>query len=122
MSETILIKERNNCLRKILWKNTLNLLSLLNTKIHSLKPSQFIRKKDLTFDQMAKIWIMGLTALLVFFSWAVSICDSLQDSVLEDDNNGSFFTVSSFRYPKSQVRPYDTRYIRGTVHQFPFRS
>ncbi|RID61390.1 hypothetical protein BRARA_E00544 [Brassica rapa] len=61
---------------------------------------------------MAKIWIMGLTALVVFFSWAVSICDSLQDSVLEDDNNGSFFTVSSFRYPKSQVRPYDTRYIR----------
>lgn len=65
---------------------------------------------------MAKISILGLTALLVFFSWAVSICDSLQESVIDEDNSGSFFTVSSFRYPKSQVRPYDTRYIRGTVH------
>ncbi|CAF1807226.1 hypothetical protein Bca4012_028917 [Brassica carinata] len=61
---------------------------------------------------MAKISILGLTALLVFFSWAVSICDSLQESVIDEDNSGSFFTVSSFRYPKSQVRPYDTRYIR----------
>ncbi|KAF3576188.1 hypothetical protein DY000_02028835 [Brassica cretica] len=65
---------------------------------------------------MAKISILGLTALLLFFffffSWAVPICDSLEESVLDEDNNGSFFTVSSFRYPKSQVRPYDTRYIR----------
>ncbi|KAJ0258657.1 Transmembrane protein-like protein [Hirschfeldia incana] len=63
---------------------------------------------------MAKLSILGLTALLVFLflSCAVSISDSLEESVLEEDNNGSFFTVSSFRYPKSQVSPYDTRYIR----------
>ncbi|ESQ39243.1 hypothetical protein EUTSA_v10001314mg [Eutrema salsugineum] len=59
---------------------------------------------------MAEISVLGLTTLVVF-SWAVSICTSLQDSG-SDDNNGSFFTVSSFRYPKSEVRPYDTRYIR----------
>ncbi|KAJ4892412.1 transmembrane protein-related [Raphanus sativus] len=61
---------------------------------------------------MAKISILGLTALIVFFSWSVSICDSLEASGFDEDNSGSFFTVSSFRYPKSQVRPYDTRYIR----------
>ncbi|XP_010518264.1 PREDICTED: uncharacterized protein LOC109124658 isoform X2 [Camelina sativa] len=62
---------------------------------------------------MAEIWILSLRRTLVFFSWAVSICTCLQDSAeLDSSSNGSFFTVSSFRYPKSEVRPYDTRYIR----------
>uniref|UniRef100_A0A1J3JQ93 Transmembrane protein 8B n=1 Tax=Noccaea caerulescens TaxID=107243 RepID=A0A1J3JQ93_NOCCA len=61
---------------------------------------------------MAEISILGLTTLVFFFfSFAVSICNSLQESGLDDDD-GRFFTVSSFRYPKSEVRPYDTRYIR----------
>ncbi|CAN8286173.1 unnamed protein product [Cochlearia groenlandica] len=60
---------------------------------------------------MAEISILGLTKALFFiFTWYVSICNSIEDSGL--DKNGSFFTVSSFRYPKSEVRPYDTRYIR----------
>ncbi|KAF8088311.1 hypothetical protein N665_0546s0039 [Sinapis alba] len=63
---------------------------------------------------MAEISILSLTTLLFFFfsfSWSLSFSDSLQDSS-SYHNNGGFFTVSSFRYPKSQVRPYDTRYIR----------
>ncbi|CAF2303508.1 unnamed protein product [Brassica napus] len=67
---------------------------------------------------MAEISILSLTTLLLFFSWSLSISNSLQDSV-SYDKNGSFFTVSSFRYPKSQVRPYDTRYIRGLFISFP---
>ncbi|XP_018479147.2 uncharacterized protein LOC108850055 isoform X1 [Raphanus sativus] len=63
---------------------------------------------------MAEISIVSLTTLLLFFSFSrsLSVSGSLQDYVSDDDNNGSFFTVSSFRYPKSQVSPYDTRYIR----------
>ncbi|XP_013634190.1 PREDICTED: uncharacterized protein LOC106339871 [Brassica oleracea var. oleracea] len=60
---------------------------------------------------MAEISILSLTTLMVVFSLSVSISNSLQDSV-SDDSNVNFFTVSSFRYSKSQVRPYDTRYIR----------
>lgn len=90
------------------------LLSTLNTKRIVLNPlSVLISKRSQLFIEMAKISIMGLTALIVFFSWSVSICDSLEASGFDEDNSGSFFTVSSFRYPKSQVRPYDTRYIRG---------
>lgn len=65
---------------------------------------------------MAEISIVSLTTVLFFFfffSRSLSVSGSLQDYVSDDDNNGSFFTVSSFRYPKSQVSPYDTRYIRG---------
>ncbi|XP_010523764.1 PREDICTED: uncharacterized protein LOC104802040 [Tarenaya hassleriana] len=57
---------------------------------------------------MAEISILGLC--FVVLSWLICHCSCLHDSYLE--NNGSFFTVSSFRYPKSEVRPYDTRYIR----------
>ncbi|KAG7644464.1 NGX6/PGAP6/MYMK [Arabidopsis suecica] len=58
---------------------------------------------------MAEILFLLLRTLVVF-SCALSICNCLQDAAL--DNNGNFFTVSSFRYPESEVRPYDTRYIR----------
>jgi hypothetical protein len=57
---------------------------------------------------MAEILFLLLRTLVVF-SCALSICNCLQDAA---DNNGNFFTVSSFRYPESEVRPYDTRYIR----------
>ena len=67
---------------------------------------------------MAEISILSLTTLMVVFSLSVSISNSLQDSV-SDDSNVNFFTVSSFRYSKSQVRPYDTRYIRGLFISFP---
>ncbi|KAJ0259134.1 hypothetical protein HA466_0055280 [Hirschfeldia incana] len=61
---------------------------------------------------MAEISMSLTTIFIVFFSWSLSISTSLQNSVPDDDSNGSFFTVSSFRYPKSHVSPYDTRYIR----------
>ncbi|KAL0896315.1 hypothetical protein Bca101_080276 [Brassica carinata] len=62
---------------------------------------------------MAEISILSLTTLfIVFFSWSLSVSGSLQDSSSYDNNGSFFFTVASFRYPKSHVSPYDTRYIR----------
>ena len=51
-----------------------------------------------------------LLSALLLFCCSLDLCSAITD--YEDD----VFTVSSFSYPQTTLRPYDLRYIRGGLH------
>ncbi|KAL1366920.1 hypothetical protein HN51_020974 [Arachis hypogaea] len=55
-----------------------------------------------------------LTALLLFAS---SLCTSVSEGELVGTtvSGGNFFTVSSFSYPETTIKPFDLRYIRVDI-------
>lgn len=50
-----------------------------------------------------------ILSLFFFVLWVFGRCKSLEEAAGDGFNT---FTISSFRYPESRVRPYDLRYIR----------
>lgn len=57
---------------------------------------------------MGKTWILGQSylSLCLIFLVIVYVCDSQEEGF-------NTYTISSFSYAKTQLKPYDWRYIRG---------
>ncbi|KAK4418604.1 hypothetical protein Salat_2273200 [Sesamum alatum] len=57
---------------------------------------------------MGKIWILGQScpSLCLIFLVLVCVCDS------QEQANFNTYTISSFAYSRTYLKPYDWRYIR----------
>lgn len=70
--------------------------------------SSLFRVRKIEKEKMGKTWILGqsyLSLCLIFLVYAY-VCDSQEQAF-------NTYTISSFSYAKTLLKPYDWRYIRG---------